>query len=171
MSQLELRQEFRSAHMRGTAIELRNRQNTGWTQRDPRELLRMTYPTADVQRSLEAVSQAAAGRPVLLKGQRGRGKSHIMALLHHAVQSPDAVEAWASAWAPRLQAQGVDAKRLAPLRLQRGFLPLTETLSDQEYLHLWDVIFAQHPKGPYYRGKFEQTGQAVPAKSLLRDLF
>ena len=81
MLPLELRQEFRSAHMRGTAIELRNRQNTGWTQREPVELLRMTYPTGDVQRSLEAVSKAAAGRPVLLKGQRGRGKSHIMALL------------------------------------------------------------------------------------------
>jgi len=80
MLPLDLRQEFRSPHMRGTAIELRNRQNTGWAQRDPLDLLRMTYPTSDVQRSLEAVSQAAAGRPVLLKGQRGRGKSHIMGL-------------------------------------------------------------------------------------------
>ena len=55
MLPLELRQEFRSAHMRGTAIELRNKQNTGWAQRDPVELLRMTYPTSDVQRALEAV--------------------------------------------------------------------------------------------------------------------
>jgi hypothetical protein len=171
MLQLELRQEFRSVHMRGTAIELRNKQNTGWAQRDPVELLRMTYPTADVQRALEAVSQASAGRPILLKGQRGRGKSHIMALLHHAFKSPDAVEQWAEEWAPRLQSQGLDAKRLTALKLQRGFLPLTETLSDQEYLNLWDVIFDLHPKGPYYRGKFEQTGVAVPAKSLVRDLF
>jgi len=28
---LELREEFRTPHMRGTAIELRNRQGTGWT--------------------------------------------------------------------------------------------------------------------------------------------
>ena len=66
MLPLELRQEFRSPHMRGTAIELRNKQNTGWAQRNPVELLRMTYPTADVQRALEAVSQASAGRPILL---------------------------------------------------------------------------------------------------------
>lgn len=171
MLPLELRQEFRSAYMRGTAIELRNQQNTGWAQRDPVELLRMTYPTADVQRALEAVSKASAGRPILLKGQRGRGKSHIMALLHHAFKSPDVVECWASEWAPRLQAKGLDAKRLATLKLQRGFLPLTETLSDQEYLHLWDAIFDLHPKGPYFRGKFEQSGNAVPAKSLIRDLF
>ena len=52
MLPLELRPEFRTKHMRGTAIELRNRQNSGWAQRDPSELLRITYPTVDVQRSL-----------------------------------------------------------------------------------------------------------------------
>ena len=171
MAQLKLRQEFLSAHMRGTAIELRNKQNTGWAQREPIELLRMTYPTADVQRALEAVSRASAGRPILLKGQRGRGKSHIMALLHHAFNAPDVVEKWANEWAPRLKRKGLDGKRLMGLQLQRGFLPITETLSDQEYLHLWDLIFDMHPKGLYYRGKFEQSGKSVPAKSLLRDLF
>ena len=46
---LELREEFRQPHMRGTAIELRHRQGTGWTQ----------------------------GHPWVFLGQRGRGKSHI----------------------------------------------------------------------------------------------
>ena len=32
MSLLQLRQEFQTQHMRATAIELSNRQNTGWTQ-------------------------------------------------------------------------------------------------------------------------------------------
>ena len=171
MLPLELRQEFRTAHMRGTIIELRNQQNTGWAQRDPAELLRMTYPTADVQRALEAVSTAHAGRPILLKGQRGRGKSHIMALLHHAFHSPDVLEKWAMEWAERLPGRGLDAKRLAGLKLQRGFLPVTEAFSNHEYLHLWDVIFDLHPKGPYYRGKFEHSGKTVPAKSLIQDLF
>src|SRR5262245_51708927 len=76
MLPLELREEFRSPHMRGTAIELRNRQNTGWAQRDAADPLRITYPTADVQRALEAVSRSSAGRPIVLKGPRGRGKSH-----------------------------------------------------------------------------------------------
>jgi predicted AAA+ superfamily ATPase len=95
MLPLELRPEFQTKHMRGTAIELHNRQNSGWAQREPTELLRITYPTADVQRSLEAVSRATIGKPIVLLGQRGRGKSHIMALLHHAFESPDAVEKWA----------------------------------------------------------------------------
>lgn len=50
-------------------------------------------------------------------------------------------------------------------------MPLSETLSNQEYPRLWDVLFERHPKGPYYRGKFEQSGNLVPAKSLLQDMF
>jgi len=71
--------------MRATAIELSNRQNTGWTQRkDATELLDITYPSGDVRRALDAVSAASAGKPVIMMGQRGSGKSHIMAVVHHA---------------------------------------------------------------------------------------
>src|SRR5258708_24474235 len=96
---LELREEFRSPHMRGTAIELRNRQNTGWAQREPTALLRITYPTIDVQKALSAVSTGAQGRPLVFLGQRGRGKSHIMAVLHHPPQSPQDISTAARAWA------------------------------------------------------------------------
>ena len=48
MQPLELRDEFLSKHMRGTAIELRNKQNTGWAQKGPEALLTITYPTSDV---------------------------------------------------------------------------------------------------------------------------
>ena len=164
---LQLRQEFQTQYMRATAIELSNRQNTGWAQRtDATELLDITYPTGDVRRALEAISTAAAGKPIIIMGQRGSGKSHIMALIHHAFGSPEAVETWAQSWGERLPSE-----KLSSLRLQRGFLPLSETLSNQEYLYLWDVLFARHPKGPYYRGKFEQSGSLVPAKSLLQDMF
>jgi hypothetical protein len=153
--------------MRATAIELSNRQNTGWTQRNAaNELLDMTYPTADLRRALEAVSASSAGKPVVMKAQRGSGKSHIMALVHHAFGSPDQVESWAGGWGQKLSAD-----KLKNLKLQRGFMPLSETLSNQEYPHLWDVLFERHPKGPYYRGKFEQSGSLIPARSLLLDMF
>ena len=45
------------------------------------------------------------------------------------------------------------------------------TLASIRASHLWDVIFDRHRKGPYYRGKFEQSGTLVPAKSLLQDMF
>ena len=152
--------------MRGTAIELRNRQGTGWTQRDPAELLQITYPTSDVQRALAGISTGAQGRPIVFLGQRGRGKSHIMAMLHHALESPETVSAWAKDWGAK-----PGFASLAALTLPRGFIAITETLSNHEYRTLWDLIFDRHPRGTYYRGKFEASGTPVPAKSLMQDLF
>lgn len=163
---IELRQEFRTAHMRGTSIELRNRQNSGWAQKDPSELLRITYPTLDVQRALGAISTGANGRPLVFLGQRGRGKSHIMAVLHHAFEASDKVQAWAHEWGSKPGFESV-----AALHLPRGFVGISETLSNQEYRTLWDLIFDRHPRGVYFRGKHEATGIAVPAKSLMQDLF
>ena len=131
---LQLRPEFQTQHMRATAIELSNRQNTGWTQRKgASELLDITYPTGDVRRALDAVSAAAAGKPIVMMGQRGSGKSHIMALVHHAFGSPDHVEEWAPSSGEKLALE-----KLKTLKLQRGFMPLSETLSNQEYPRLWD---------------------------------
>lgn len=167
MMQLELRQEFRGQHMRATAIELSNRQNTGWAQRkDPSDILEITYPSSDVRRALDAVSIASSGKSVVMIGQRGSGKSHIMALAHYAFESADAVESWAASWGQRLQ-----LPKLSGLKLQRGFKAISETLSNQEYPVLWDVLFDKHPKGSYYRGRFEQSGSLIPSKSLLQDMF
>src|SRR5438445_13442450 len=102
MSPLQLRREFLGRHMPGTAIELCNKQNTGWAQRqNAAELLEITYPTADIKRALGAIATSTAGRPVVFLGQRGRGKSHIMAVLHSAFASPASDEAWAAEWATR----------------------------------------------------------------------
>lgn len=163
---LELREEFRSPHMRGTAIELRNSQKTGWAQKDPSELLRITYPTVDVRRSLGAISNAAKGRPLVFVGQRGRGKSHIMALLHHAIESPDRVRDWAHEWGTK-----PDLLSMAELAFPQGFVSISETMSNQECRNLWDLIFDRHPRGEYFRGKFASAGTSIPGKSLMKDMF
>ena len=164
---LNLRPEFLAKHMRATAIELSNKQNSGWAQRpDPSDLLEMTYPTADVQRALDAISTAAAGRPVVFIGQRGHGKSHIMAVLHHAFGNKDPVQAWAKAWGAKLA-----SAKLQGVVLQKGFFPISETMSNQEYPSLWDLIFDRHPKGAYFKGCFAASGTMLPAKSLLQDMF
>ena len=167
MTHLELRQEFQGRHMRGTAIELSNRQNTGWAQsQNASAILDITYPSSDVRRALEAVSTASSGKPVVMIGQRGSGKSHIMALIHYAFESPQAVEEWAKYWGSRLP-----SKKLTEITLQRGFKAISETLSNAEFPVLWDVLFDRHPRGAYYRGRFEQSGSLVPSKSLLQDMF
>lgn len=164
---LNLRPEFLAKHLRATAIELSNKQSSGWAQRpDPSDLLEMTYPTADVQRSLDAISTAAAGRPVVFIGQRGHGKSHIMAVLHHAFGNPGPVQAWATAWGAKLA-----SPKLQSIVLQKGFFPISETMSNQEYPSLWDLIFDRHPKGAYFKGCFAASGTMLPAKSLLQDMF
>ena len=96
---LKLRDEFLGTHMPGTAISLRTSDNQGAAQKSPDHILSITYPTADVQTALKAISKKNSGRPIVLMGDRGRGKSHIMAVMHHAVQSPAIVENWLKDWA------------------------------------------------------------------------
>jgi predicted ATPase len=92
MLNLKLRDEFLGSQMPGTAIALRRKDNTGAAQRTPDFILSITYPTADVQTALRAVSTDRSKRPIVLMGDRGRGKSHIMAVMHHAVESSSQVQ-------------------------------------------------------------------------------
>lgn len=65
------------------------------------EFLEITYPSGDVLKSVEAVAPDA-GRPVVMIGERGQGKSHIMAVLYHAFTSVKATRKWLEAWADRM---------------------------------------------------------------------
>ena len=94
MLNLKLRDEFLGSQMPGTAITLRRGDNTGAAQQSPDQILSITYPTADVHTALRAVSTERVQRPIVLMGDRDRGKSHIMAVMHHAIQSPGQEETW-----------------------------------------------------------------------------
>src|SRR3954447_4480215 len=92
-----LRFEFRSAAMKGTAIELATRNKTGATQVPAAEFLNITYPSHDLVRALQAIGPHQ-DRPVVLIGERGVGKSHLMAALHHAGTDPSSTQNWLSYW-------------------------------------------------------------------------
>ena len=94
MLDLKLRDEFLGAEMPGTAISLCTSDNQGAAQKSPDYILSITYPTADIQTALKAINIKRSGRPIVLMGEQGRGKSHIMAVMHHAIQSPGIVEDW-----------------------------------------------------------------------------
>jgi hypothetical protein len=162
---LRLRDEFLGSSMPGTAIELRTDDKKGAVERDAAYILSITYPTSDVAIALKAISEAQFGRPIVLKGDRGRGKSHIMALMHHAIASPDAVEAWLKDWSMR------DKPDLAGIKLLRGYFPISEAVHNFEYSFLWDLLFDRHPRGDYYKGQFEGMNQPVPPRSLLENMF
>ncbi len=166
MLDLKLRSEFLNGHMRDTAIVFRRDDGTGALDLPSEEFFRITYPVVDLQKALFAISEAGTGKPVVLIGDRGRGKSHIMAALHHAIVSRDVVEAWAQDWGQRL---GND--KLMNLKLTSGFLPVTEAVHNNEYEYLWDLLFERHPSGQKMQGKFEASGVPVPARSLMEEMF
>ncbi|GBQ10587.1 MULTISPECIES: helicase-related protein [Acetobacteraceae] len=95
---LTLREEFRGKRLKGTAIELSNDQQTGATQIAAKQFLEITYPTHDLLKGIEAVGPNK-GRPVVVIGERGLGKSHLMAALYHAVTDPSSTRSWLNAWA------------------------------------------------------------------------
>jgi hypothetical protein len=163
---LKLRDEFLGEQMAGTAIELRTPDNQGAAQKSPEQILSITYPTADVQLALAALQKGRVGVPVVLVGDRGRGKSHIMAVMHHAIKSPDVVENWIHEWGNKL-----DVTTLQHLELVKGYFPISEPVHNQEYPFLWDLIFDRHPNGQYYRGQFENMAQNIPPRSLLQKMF
>ena len=164
---LKLRDEFLGAHMPGTAISLRTSDNQGAAQKDANQILEITYPTADIQTALKAISDKRSGCPIVLMGDRGRGKSHIMAVMHHAVNSPEIVGTWLAGWSDKL-----NQNELKDISITKGFMAISEPVHNHEYPFLWDLLFDRHPKGEYYRGQFENMeNHHVPPRSLLEKMF
>ena len=163
---LKLRDEFIGTHMSGTAIALRTSDNKGAVQQTADYILPITYPTADVQTALKAISTKRSGCPVILMGERGRGKSHIMAVMHHAVQSPDIVEIWLKDWGTITGNTG-----LSRFEIVKGYFPISEPVQNHEYALLWDLLFDRHPKGQYYRGQFESMNHPFPPRTIMEKMF
>ena len=165
MLDLKLRAEFLQEDMRNTAIEFRRYDRTGALDISPNEFFEITYPSIDLQNALTAIDEKTEGRPIVLLGERGRGKSHIMAALHHAFESPFIVEQWAQGWLRQSAAES-----LRDLRLRKGYIPITVNLNDQEYPALWDVLFREHPLGERFYGRFLDRQQNVPSKPLIVEM-
>ncbi len=164
---LQLRYEFKGKRLRGTAIELSNEANTGATQISAAEFLGITYPTRDLLKAIEAAGPEQ-GRPIVVIGERGLGKSHLLAALFHAVSDSAATSAWLKTWADILQ-----EPRIGELPLRRNMFVIGESLHRQRYKHLWDILFDRHPHGSYIRGKWEGMGSAktdIPSDELVLEL-
>ncbi len=160
---LTLREEFRGRRLKGTQIELPDAIKMGAA-----EFLRITYPTGDVLTAVEAIGPNQ-GRPVVLIGERGQGKSHLMAALVHALSDSAATRDWLAAWADRL-----GKPKVGELPLRTGMFVISENLHRQGYKYLWDLLFERHPKGEYIKGKWEAQGDKktnVPGYDLLKEMF
>ncbi|WP_423377903.1 DUF499 domain-containing protein [Burkholderia sp. LMG 32019] len=164
---LTLREEFRGKRLKGTAIELSNDQHTGATQIAAKQFLEITYPTHDLLKGIEAVGPDQ-GRPVVVIGERGLGKSHLMAALYHAVTDPTSTGAWLNAWATTLAEPSIGR-----ISLRTGMHVIGESLHRHRYKFLWDVLLENHPHGPFIRGKWEGQGASkteIPSDKLIIEL-
>lgn len=164
---LGLREEFRGKRLKGTAIELSNETNTGATQIAAQSFLEITYPTHDLLKGIEAVGPDQA-RPVVVIGERGLGKSHLMAALYHAVNDPASTSAWLQSWATTL-----GDPQIGQIGLRTGMQVIGESLHRQRYKFLWDLLLERHPHGTYIKGKWEGMGAAktdIPSDKLILEL-
>ena len=164
---LTLRNEFRGKRLKGTAIELSNEANTGATQIAAKEFLEITYPTHDLLKGIEAVGPNQ-GRPVVVIGERGLGKSHLMAALYHAVNDPESTSAWLNSWATT-----IGDPQIGKIALRKDMLVIGESLHRQRYKFLWDLLFEKHPYGSYIKGKWEGMGASktdIPSDELILEL-
>lgn len=165
---LTLREEFRGNRLKGTAIELANDNKTGATQIAASEFLEITYPTTDLLKALEATGPGQ-GRPLVILGVRGLGKSHVMAALYHALTNDTATRSWLTAWSSTL-----NDPKVASIPLRSGMKAITESLHRQRYKFLWELLFDKHPHGNFIKGKWEGMGAAksdVPSDELMLELF
>ena len=164
---LTLREEFRTRRLKGTAIELANDSNTGATQIAAQEFLEITYPTHDLLKAIEAVGPNQ-GRPVVVIGDRGFGKSHLMAALYHAVNDTTSTGTWLNSWATTL-----GNPQIGKIALRTGMKVIGASLHQQRFKFLWDLLFQLHPHGTYIKGKWEGMGASkndIPSDELILEL-
>lgn len=144
---LQLRQEFKNRVLKGTAIDFNNEVG-----KNAEDFLEITYPSNDLLKSIEAIGPNQS-RPVVMIGERGQGKSHLMTALYHTFVDPDATKAWLYKWANQLNRPELDK-----LPLRTGMHVIAESLQRQNYKFLWELLLERHPMGQYIRGKWEGQG-------------
>lgn len=160
---LNLRKEFQSRILKGTAIDFNKELN-----KDAKEFLEMTYPSNDLIKTIESVTLNKA-RPVVLMGERGQGKSHLLTALYHSFVDPHTTKNWLENWSIR-----IGRSELAQIELRSEMHVIAESLHWQNYKFLWDLILDRHPYGQFIRGKWEGQGERktdILGRDLLIEMF
>lgn len=165
MLELTLRPEFKGERLKGTTIDFSADKPTSALQQSTADFLSITYPSVDLLRVFEA-TQPTQARPVVLLGGRGQGKSHLMAALWHAIKDPAEATKWLADWAARLI-----RPELKTLTFRKDFCVIAESLHQQRFKFLWDILFERHPQGQLAKGKWITQGTNVPSIDLLVEMF
>ena len=156
---LKLRPEFATKNVTGTAVSLDATYKDSFVNQPTTRALEITYPSIDLLQALEACFDPDSNRYLVIMGERGQGKSHIMGVIHHAYKDPKTFSTWLDQWRPKLAYQ---PKIKTP---SSEFLVITVALHDQGFEFLWDPIFKLHPEGQRLQGKWEAKRETIPVPS------
>src|SRR5690606_34716502 len=110
----------------------------------------------DLIQAIQACFGENNNRYLVIMGERGQGKSHIMGVIHHAFKDPKMFMSWIEGWRSKLS---------YPVKINQppsNFLALTVPLHEQGYEFLWDPIFQHHPEGKKLEGKWEAKKDTMP---------
>jgi hypothetical protein len=163
MIDLKLREEFRGRRLRGTTVDFTNQSHTGALEVSAADFLKITYPSHDLLKTIEATGPDQS-RPVVLLGSRGQGKSHLMAALYHLCTNADVGHGWLKEWSEQLGPQ------VGSLKLRDDCCVIAESLHRQRYKYLWDILFEHHPKGEMAMGMWKGQGEKrtdVPSDEII----
>ena len=164
---LRLRDEFTGRRLGGTTIDFNNRQKTGALDRTASEFLKITYPSIDLLKAVEAVQEGQA-QPVVVIGARGQGKSHLMAAISHMHTDSEASSQWLSEWSSTL-----GRPEIAQLKIATSMHVIAESVHHHRHKNLWDLLFENHSEGVYTKGKWEGQGNNqtdVPGYDLILEM-
>lgn len=153
---LKLRPEFAASTISGTVVSLDSKYSESFVNLPTAKALDVTYPSVDLIQAIEACFGANNNRYLVIMGERGQGKSHIMGVIHHAFKDPKMFMSWIDGWKSKLSYQ---IKINQP---PSNFLALTVPLHEQGYEFLWDPIFQHHPEGKKLEGKWEAKKDTMP---------
>jgi hypothetical protein len=168
MLDLRLRDEFRGKRLKGTTVDFTNTSKTGALDVSASDFLKITYPSFDLLKTVEATAPGQS-RPVVLLGARGQGKSHLLAALYHLCTDAEVGHKWLADWSTQLS-----RPEIAALKIRSECCVIAESLHLHRYKFLWDVLFERHPDGKFFEGKWQGLGEKktdVPSDLILVEMF
>jgi len=129
---------------------------------NPKRFFALTYPTADVHRIIQKLSDRFAGRDApglfLFEGLKGSGKSHLLLLVYHLFKNPKEAKGW------------LDANEIY-CELPDDVIVVVNKFTDLPLYSIWDFIFEKiaekSPKKSVVQPGLKEIDELLEDKKLI----
>lgn len=130
---------------------------------NPHRFFTLTYPTADVRRVIQKLSDRFSGRKdapglFLFEGLKGSGKSHLLLLIYHLFKNYKIAKEW------------LDAHKMS-CELPQNVVVVVNKFTDLPLYSIWDFIFErltnQRPKKSIVQPSLAEVEKVLGDKRLI----